>query len=298
MLRSFLLQLLKSKPGFFKQVYTRIYDPPLIYEDLEQLLVDLLSNSSVQEVTLVVHGIDNMDEPSRDQIGCTLVRLASTRRGMPEAKVLLSCRATGVFTEQVEEQFSKWFAKSEMSELSPDAAAFAAESGNEFRKHVRQCISAMSHSHKISSELRGDIEACLLTKTTSDHKAQRTAISQAPSKSLLNNFLWVSLLVELIGSEQSPLEIKNLLKQRDIEKLNDLESVYTRLIERVPSHVGITRILRFIQCARRPLSIEEPAFAITVRSEHASAQAVVEQQFFSSGRDPGSIRQCLDLLPE
>jgi ankyrin repeat protein len=280
-LRSFLLQLLNSNPGLFKQVYTRMHDPPFIYEDLEQLLVDLLSNSRIHELTLVVHGIDNMDEPSRDQIGGTLVRLLSAKKGMPNAKVLLSCRASGVFSEQVEELFSHLgFGKSEMSELSLDAVALAGQSSEEFEKHVQRCITAMPNSHKLSSELRNLIEECLITKTMSAGRVQRAEESNVAPKSLLNNFLWISLVAELIGSEQSPSKIRELLGKAT-QELNDLESVYTQLIERTPSHVEITRILRFIQRARRPLTIEELAFAIAIRAHHASAQKVVDQQFFS-----------------
>ena len=66
-----------------------------------------------------------------------------------------------------------------------------------------------------------------------------------------------------------------------MEDLNDLDSVYAKLIGRLPSDLGIARVLTFIQCARRPLNFQELAFAMAIRSKHSSAQTVIEDQFLA-----------------
>lgn len=281
-LLSFLFQLLKSNADLFKQIYNRMHDPPVIYEDLEHLLVDLLSNSRLKHLELIVHGIDNMDQSSRDQVGNTLSRLVSAKRGMPNAKVLLTCRSCGIFSDEVEASFSNLdLGPSERFRLSLEEVARTGESSVEFTAYVKQCITAMPNSHKLPTELRDLIEERLLRKTVGVQEIQGIwKYNALQPNSLRNNFLWISLVADLIGSEQSPSNVKKVLKVAT-DQLNDLDLVYTQLIERTPPDVEIVQILTFIKCARRPMSLQELTFAIAIHSQHHSAQEVVEDQFFS-----------------
>lgn len=165
-LRSFLFQLLRSNPDLFKQVYHKMHDPPIVYEDLEQLLVDLLSNSRLNHLELIIHAIDNMDEVSRDQIGRTLLRLIPAKSGMPHVTVLLSCKTCDIFSENIEASFSKLgLQHSEKSRLALEEIALGSQSGEEFSSYIKRSINAMPSSHRLTSEVRDLVRDCLLAKT-------------------------------------------------------------------------------------------------------------------------------------
>jgi ankyrin repeat protein len=278
-LRSFLFQLLEARSDLFKQIYNRMHDPPIVYEDLEELLVDLLSNSRLKEVDLVIHGINNMDIASRDRVGRTLLRLLLGKRAMPTIKILLTCRKCDFFSREIEEAYSQPELKCDV--LNLQKVALTGQANRDFEAYIKYRITTMPNNHKLPNDLRDFILNCLVAKTTNtDMSYEIPEYRLAKPKSLLNNFLWISLVVDLIGSEQSPSKIKDILKEA-MEELNDLDSVYDKLITRTPSHFEIVRILRFIQCARRPLDLQELVFAIAIRPYHTSAKNVQDDQFLS-----------------
>ncbi|KAI9763926.1 MAG: hypothetical protein M1840_008960 [Geoglossum simile] len=278
-LRSFLFQLLELHPELFKQIYNRIHYPINIYEDLDMLLFDLLSNSRLKGLDIVIHGVDNMDRNSRDLVGGTLSRFISAETRMPDTKVLLTCRKENVFSDEIEAQHHP-------TVLGLEQVALEGKRDSEVKAYINSCVVTLRNNHKLPNTLAEMIRADLMARTVAQREGANLQSKVSPAnistepKTRLNNFLWISLVVDLVSSEQWPSKVRNLLKSAEFE-LVDLFSVYERIIARVPPNYDIVRILRFLQSARRPISLEELAFAIAIRSDHETAVAVEEDRYLS-----------------
>lgn len=255
-----ILELLIMFPGqkkFFVQCYEQaqasgIFQPTVNITKLKEFLQKIL-DALDRPLFIIIDGLDECDRGSRKEV---LELLDVLSKGKSSLKVMLSCRPEAEILQQLDEIPKINFGPS------------AQRDGLIVQKLVEEQL----------GHLPGDIQAIVIEKLS--HFAQGSAI-------------WVSMVVKLI--EKKHILGENTMQRflKEIPLPDDLSGLYDAVLSRYASddleNQNFARTaLKVLAVARRPLSILELAWAVTLDSNlqellsvEALAQLVDHQRIMS-----------------
>ncbi|KAJ7754320.1 hypothetical protein DFH07DRAFT_941032 [Mycena maculata] len=130
--------------------------------------------------------------------------------------------------------------------------------------------------HISSDDVQADIDHFVKSSLQKHRRISKrsTEIKQHISRALVKAadgmFLWVTLMIEMLGNQMSDHEIALALMQLPI----GLTATYFRIlteIDRLPSRGWCMRAITWLLCARRPLQLSELASAVAIHDMNKSA---------------------------
>ena len=225
---------------------------------LWDIFAAVAADPAAGNIVCVIDALDECEESSRNQLLRWFVpyltdRPASTSSDSPTLRVLMTSRPY----ESIERIFHR-------------------------ASNVR--LKAEDETESISADITAVIKQRLddLEATTGCSKDTRTKIEQKLVANADRTFLWVSVVLELLGT--SPNASEEAFLERAAALPEQLDDVYNAILQRRPEKPRVKRALSIIVTAIRPLTLAEVNVALNIRATDESEEELERRLEFSMER--------------